>query len=189
MPTLQIIVASTRPGRIGLPIGEWVRGRAVAHGAFDVELVDLAEIDLPLFDEPTHPMLGQYAHDHTRRWSEVIGRADAFVFVMPEYNHGFNAALKNALDFLYAEWNHKPVGFVSYGGVAGGTRAVALLKPVIAALQMVPVIQAVPIPFAGGMVDDGAFAATDKLDTAAENMLDAIARMVDVVAPLRSPTP
>ncbi|MGY6500061.1 MAG: NADPH-dependent FMN reductase [Acidimicrobiales bacterium] len=189
MPTLQILVASTRPGRIGLPIAEWVRAHAVEHGGFDVELVDLADIDLPLFDEPTHPMLGQYTHDHTKRWAETVARADAFVFVMPEYNHGFNAALKNALDFLYNEWSHKPVGFVSYGGVAAGTRAVGLLKPVLAALQMVPVIQAVPIPFAAGMVDDGVFAGSEQLDTAVTNMLGGIERMIPVVAPLRTRHP
>src|SRR5690606_6014283 len=130
-PRLQIIVSSTRPGRIGLPIAEWFASEATAHDTFEVDFADLAEIGLPLLDEPHHPRLGNYQHDHTKAWSERVAAADAFALVTPEYNHGFPAPLKNALDFLYREWNHKPVGFVSYGGVAAGTRAVALLKPVL----------------------------------------------------------
>lgn len=185
-PLLQIVIASTRPDRIGLPIGEWIADRARSHDGFDVELVDLAEVGLPLFDEPHHPRLGRYEHDHTKAWSDTVSRADAFVFVMPEYNHGFNAAIKNALDFLYSEWNHKPVGLVSYGGVAGGTRAVALLKPVLSALQMVPVVQAVPIPFAMRQVVDGRFESNEALDTGADAMFGALATMVETLAPLRS---
>ena len=187
-PLLQIVIASTRPGRIGLPIAEWVAERARSHEGFEVELVDLAEVDLPLFDEPHHPRLGRYEHDYTKAWSATVSRADAFVFVMPEYNHGFNAAIKNALDFLYTEWNHKPAGLVSYGGVAGGTRAVALLKPVLSALQMVPVVQAVPIPFAMRQVVDGRFEATEPLEQGADAMFGALATMVDALAPLRTGT-
>lgn len=186
-PLLQIIVASTRPGRIGLPIGRWAESRAVAADRFDVQLVDLGEVNLPMFDEPKHPRLADYDHDHTQAWSATISRADAFVFVMPEYNHGFNAALKNAIDFLWREWNHKPVGFVSYGGVSAGTRAVGLLKPVLAAVQMVPVIQGVPIPFAGTRVTDDEFSSDERLDGAADAMFDALATMVPILAPLRQP--
>src|SRR3954470_1850308 len=171
MPTLQIIVASTRPGRVGLPIGQWVRDRAVEHGAFDVELIDLAEVNLPFMDEPKHPRLGQYQHQHTKDWSAKIAAGDAFVFVTPEYNHSFNAPLKNAIDYLYAEWQQKPVGFVSYGGLAAGTRAVQALKPVVAVLKMTPVVESVPIPFVGQLIDrDGRFQATDSLIRAAIGM-------------------
>ena len=95
-PRLLIIIASTRPGRAGLPIGEWVRDQALAHGGFELDVADLAAIDLPLLDEPNHPRLHQYTHAHTFAWSARVAAADAIIFVMPEYNHGFNAALKNA---------------------------------------------------------------------------------------------
>jgi len=146
-PTLQIVIASTRPGRVGLPVATWFAERARQHGAFEVEVVDLAEVNLPFFDEPHHPRLRRYVHQHTKDWSATIDRADAFVFVTPEYNYGFNAVLKNAIDFLHHEWRDKPVGFVSYGGVAAGTRAVQMLKQVLTTLKMLPVFESVNIPF------------------------------------------
>src|ERR1700712_2192642 len=108
-----------------------------------------------MFDEPHHPRFGRYEHEHTREWSATVDRADAFVFVTPEYNYGFNAATKNAIDYLHAEWRNKPVGFVSYGGGAAGTRAVQMLKLVVTALGMVPVLESVNIPFVQQFVDDG----------------------------------
>lgn len=172
-PLLQVIVASTRPGRIGRSIGEWVARAAIEHGGFDVELVDLAEVDLPFLDEPNHPRLGQYLNQHTRDWSATVSRADAFVFVTPEYNHSFNAVLKNAIDFLHNEWQHKAVAFVSYGGVAAGTRAVQALKPVTTALRMVPVVDAVTIPFAAQVLDDdGVVQPNDLLTASAKAMFD-----------------
>jgi NAD(P)H-dependent FMN reductase len=187
MPTLQIIVASTRPGRVGLPIGQWVRDRAVEHGAFEVELIDLAEMNLPFLDEPKHPRLGEYQHQHSKDWSATIARGDAFVFVTPEYNHSFNAPLKNAIDFLYAEWQYKPAGFVSYGGVAGGTRAVQALKPVLAILRMTPTVASVPIPFFGQHVDEqGRFRGTDALDQACVGMFDELKRLDGVLRPART---
>jgi NAD(P)H-dependent FMN reductase len=185
-PTLQVIVGSTRPGRIGLPIAEWVVGEATADGHVAVELIDLAEVDLPLFDEPDHPMLGTYTHDHTKAWSATVARADAFVFVMPEYNHSFNAALKNAIDFLFTEWQHKPVGFVSYGGIAGGTRAVAMMKPVVSALKMIPLVEGVPLPFVHTLMSDGAFQAADVHRKAAKRMLVELARTAALLAPVRA---
>jgi len=184
-PILQVVVGSTRPERIGLPVARWIEGRAAEHGAFAVELVDLAEVALPLFDEPHHPRLGQYVHQHTRDWSATVSRGDAFVFVVPEYNHSFNAAIKNALDYLAVEWRYKPVGFVSYGGVAGGTRAVAMLKPVVAVLKMVPVVEAVPLPFVHRQVVDGVFQDDDRLRAAASAMFDELSRVAAALAPLR----
>ncbi len=128
---LLVIIASTRPGRIGPTIADWFVGQATEHGGFDVEVADLAEIDLPLLDEPAHPATGKYVHQHTKDWSALVDSADAFVFVMPEYNHSYTAPLKNAIDYLNREWAYKPVGFVSYGGVSGGLRAVQAIKPVI----------------------------------------------------------
>ena len=188
MPTLQIIVASTRPGRVGLPVGEWVRDRAVEHGDFDVELVDLAEINLPFLDEPNHPRLRQYVHQHTKDWSAVIERGDAYVFVMPEYNFGFNAVLKNAIDFLNQEWHHKPVGFVSYGGISAGTRAVQMLKQVLTGVKLVPVFTAVSIPFVAQFLDeDKKLQPNDIMTTAAATMLDELLPLASALESLRKP--
>ena len=186
MPTLAVIICSTRPGRIGAPIANWFSAIATARGGFDVELVDLKAVDLPLFDEPNHPMLSDYEHEHTKRWSAIVARADAFVLVTPEYNHSFNAATKNAIDYLHHEWQHKPVGFVSYGGVSGGTRAVQALKPICAALRMVPAVAAVILPFPFSHVDDGgAFVGDEPMAAAANVMLDELARWTETLRPLR----
>jgi NAD(P)H-dependent FMN reductase len=177
MSLLQVIVASTRPGRVGRTVAEWFATEAEGHGDFDVELVDLAEVDLPLFDEPKHPRLQEYEHDHTRRWSETISRGDAFAFVMPEYNFGYNAALKNAIDFLWNEWNDKPVALVGYGGVSGGLRAMTVLKPVLTAVRLQYVAE-VPIPFVHERVQDGEVEANDPMRKGAEGALDALARAI-----------
>jgi len=185
---LQVILASTRPGRVGAPIARWFLEHAKAHSGFETELVDLAEWNLPFLDEPRHPKLGLYEHDHTRRWSEKIGSGDAYVFVTPEYNYGYTAPLKNAIDYLAAEWKDKPVGFVSYGGIAGGTRAVQMLKQVVTTLKMVPVFEAVNIPFVQTLLDtQGELAATVILDEAATLMLDEIDRLGCALAQLRVP--
>jgi len=187
-PVLQIVIASTRPGRVGLPVAQWFDGVARAQGDFDVEVVDLAEVALPLFDEPGHPIARQYLHPHTVAWSESVDRADAFVFVVPEYNHSYNAAIKNALDYLHVEWNYKPVGFVSYGGVAAGTRAMTALKPVVAALRMVPVVEAVNIPFVAQFIDDeGRFVPNDQLTFGAAGMLAELAKLEGALRTLRAP--
>jgi NAD(P)H-dependent FMN reductase len=177
-PILQIVIASTRPGRIGLPVGEWFQRAALEHGGFEVELVDLATVALPFFDEPNHPRLRRYEHQHTKDWSATVDRADAFVFVTPEYNYGFNAVLKNAIDFLQQEWAHKPVGFVSYGGIAAGTRAVQMLKQVVTTLRMAPVFGAVNIPFVAQFLDD-----EDRIQPN-ETMIGAANAMLDELLPL-----
>ena len=184
MPHLQIVIASTRPGRVGERFARWFEGEARAHGGFDVEVVDLAEVALPFFDEPRHPRLQQYEHQHTKDWSATVSRADAFVFVAPEYNHGYNAVLKNAIDFLHNEWFDKPVGFVSYGGVASGTRMVQALKPVLLALRMVPVVESVNIPFLQQfLTEDGGVAPNDVMVASAKAMLDELARMAKKLRP------
>lgn len=189
-PTLQIIIASTRPGRVGLPVAEWFRGRAEAHGGFAIDVADLAELNLPFMDEPSHPRLRRYIHKHTKDWSARVDAADAFAFVMPEYNYGFTAPLKNAIDYLHYEWQYKPVGFVSYGGVAAGTRAVQLIKPVVTTLKMFPLPEAVSIPFVQQFLDDdGAIQANEVMEKAATAMLDEMRRMVEALQPLRAPVP
>ena len=116
---LHVIVASTREGRVGRPVAEWFLGAARAHGTFAVDLVDLKEVNLPLLDEPKHPRRQHYHHEHTKAWSAIVRKADAYVFVTPEYNHGAAPALVNALNYVFVEWNYKPAGFVSYGGISG----------------------------------------------------------------------
>jgi NAD(P)H-dependent FMN reductase len=187
MPTLTIIVGSTRPGRAGQPIAEWFADRARTHAGFDVEVADLAEIGLPLLDEPNHPRLEQYTKQHTKDWSAIVDRADAVVFVTPEYNYGYPAALKNAIDFLHREWRDKPAGFVSYGGVAAGTRAVQQLKQVVTTLRMTPVFDSVNIPFHAQLIKDGKFEATDLLNQAADTMLDELVRVEAALHQLRAP--
>lgn len=183
---LAIVVASTRPGRVGWEVGRWFNHRAEQHRGFDIDLIDLADVNLPMMDEPKHPRLRQYTHAHTKAWSSRVGAADAFVFVMPEYNHGFVAPLKNALDYLYQEWQHKPVGFVSYGGVAAGTRAVQMLKPVLAALKMVPLPEAVPLPNVRQLLDeDGRLRPAEPSDKAAMRMLDELVRWTWAMRALR----
>jgi NAD(P)H-dependent FMN reductase len=181
-----IVIASTRPGRVGLPIGEWIRERAETHGAFDVDVADLAEIALPFMDEPSHPRLGRYEHQHTKDWSARVAAADAFVFVTPEYNYGFTAPLKNAIDFLHNEWKHKPVGLVSYGGVAAGTRAAQMIKQVVTTLSMVPLFEAVSIPFVAQFLDDEQILRpNDTMQEASLAMLDALVRTEAALRPLR----
>lgn len=187
MPTLQIIIASTRPGRVGLPVGRWFEQRARAHGGFELDVVDLAELKLPFMDEPNHPRLREYTHKHTKDWSARVDAADAFALVMPEYNHGFTAPLKNALDYLHHEWEFKPVGLVSYGGVAAGTRAAQMLKPVLAGLKMTPLMEAVSIPFVAKFIDDeGVLQANEVMNEAADAMLDELLRVGAALKRLRS---
>jgi NAD(P)H-dependent FMN reductase len=187
-PKLQIIIASTRPGRVGLPVATWFDGVARAHGAFEVELVDLLELGLPFMDEPNHPRMRQYTKAHTRAWSAKVDSADAFAFVTPEYNYGMTAALKNAIDYLHTEWFYKPVGFISYGGISAGTRAVQMTKQVVTTLKMFPLAEAVSIPFVAQFIDDeGELQPNEVMEKAAAAVLDELARLADALAPLRAP--
>jgi NAD(P)H-dependent FMN reductase len=182
-----IIIASTRPGRKGKPIGTWVHERALADGRFEVEVADLAELNLPLMDEPNHPSQKNYQHDHTKAWSARVEASDAFVFVTPEYNHSYNAPLKNAIDYLSQEWAHKPAAFVSYGGVAGGARAVLGLRPVLAVLKMVPITDGVTmVGFTQYFDQEGKFNPTDRLNDNADGMFPTLERWVGALATLRS---
>lgn len=187
MPTLYVIVASTRPGRIGLPVGQWFFDRAVKHGAFDVEAIDLAEWDLPMMDEPNHPRMRQYEGQHALDWSAKIDAGDAYVLVMPEYNHSYTAPLKNALDYLHQEWQYKPVGLVSYGGIAAGTRAQQAIKPVLLSLKMVPLNESVMIPFVSQLrSEDGTkITPTEQMESMATTLLDELARWALALKPMR----
>jgi NAD(P)H-dependent FMN reductase len=138
MIKIAIILGSTRPGRNGEAVAKWVHEVAKKRSDAEFELVDIKDFNLPLLDEPAPPIMGQYSKPHTKRWAAKIAVFDAYVFVTPEYNHGINGALKNAIDFLFAEWNNKAAGFVSYGG-ASGARAVEHLRLVLAEVQMATV--------------------------------------------------
>jgi NAD(P)H-dependent FMN reductase len=185
-PTLQIIIASTRPGRVGPSVAAWFHDRAIKAGDFEVELIDLAEVNLPIFDEPKHPRFGDYVHQHTRDWSATISRGDAYVFVIPEYNYGYNAAIKNAIDYLNKEWQYKPLGFVSYGGVAAGTRAMQMLKQVVSALKMVPMTDAVNIPFVQQFLDEQrVLQPNDIMESAATALLAELTRWTGAMQVLR----
>ncbi len=138
MIKVAIIVGSTRPGRNAEAVARWVYEIANKRKDAQFELVDVRDYNLPLLDEPMLPSMGQYSRPHTMAWSEKINGFDAFVFVTPEYNHGISGALKNAIDFLYREWNNKAAGFVSYGS-AGGARAVEQLRLVMGELQVADV--------------------------------------------------
>jgi len=133
-----IITGSTRPNRKSLEVAKWVLETARKRSDAEFELVDIKDFELPLLDEPMPPSMGKYLQPHTIRWASKIESLDAFIFVSPEYNHGIPAALKNAIDFLFAEWNHKAAGFVSYGS-AGGARAVEQLRLVLAELHVATV--------------------------------------------------
>jgi NAD(P)H-dependent FMN reductase len=187
MAKLEIIIASTRPGRVGLPVGQWTEAQARAHGGFsEVELVDLAEVNLPFMDEPNHPRLGKYTQQHTRDWSAKVAEADAFVFVHPEYNYGINAPLKNAIDYLHKEWYYKPVGLVGYGGVAAGARAAQMIKQVVTTLRMTPIFDAVAIPFVSQFIDEeDNFLPNDVIIAAAKTMFDELVRVSEALRPLR----
>ena len=133
-----IVTGSTRPNRKSPDVASWVLDIARKRNDAEYELVDIQDYELPLLDEPLPPAMGNYQHAHTKKWAAKIASLDAFVFVSPEYNHGIPAALKNAIDFLFAEWNHKAAGFVGYGS-AGGSRAVEHLRLVLAELHVATV--------------------------------------------------
>ncbi|HEY4393137.1 MAG TPA: NAD(P)H-dependent oxidoreductase [Polyangia bacterium] len=183
---LHVIFASTREGRQGLPIAEWVTERVRAHGKFEPQLVDLREVNLPLFDEPKHPRFRQYERAHTKAWSAVVDAADAFVFVTPEYNYSMPPSLVNAIDYLFQEWAYKPAGIVSYGGISGGTRSAQMIKLMLTSMKVVPLPEGVSVPFFSKMIADGRFVPGELQDKATGPMLDELHRWARALAPLRN---
>jgi NAD(P)H-dependent FMN reductase len=190
MLNLKVIIASTRPGRVGLSVGTWFYrfAKDYCKDKFNVELVDLAEVNLPFLDESKHPMLQQYTHEHTRQWSETIGSSDAFVFCIPEYNYHPPATIVNAIDFVYKEWNYKACGLCSYGGISGGMRSAENLKPLLLAVKMHPVNEGVVMPFVQQKLDPdtGAFKAESVHEASARAMLDELHRWSEALVPLRA---
>jgi NAD(P)H-dependent FMN reductase len=185
MPKLTVIIASVREGRAGEPIARWFADHARQHGKFDVHLADLKELNLPILDEPHHPRLKKYQHDSSKRWSAIVDGSDAFVFVTPEYNYTLPPALVNALDTVYFEWTYKPVGFVSYGGVSGGMRSVQTAKLMVTGFKMMPMVEAVNIPFYTQLMQDGVFKSNETHDKAVGPMLDELLRWSEALKTLR----
>jgi len=187
MLKLLVVIVSTRPGRVGLPVGTWFFGHAKQHARFDVELVDLKELALPFLDEPKHPRFRTYEHDHTKAWSATVDAADAFVFVTPEYNFGVPAPLVNALDYLFVEWGYKPAAFVSYGGMSGGVRSVQMAKQLLTTLKVMPLPEAVAIPMVAQHLDKatGAFQPAEPHVKSASDTLDELHRWATALKTMR----
>lgn len=177
MYNLKIISSTTRPGRKGPIIANWITEVAKQHESFDVEMLDLGNVNLPMMNEPNHPKLGKYVNDITKRWSAIIDEADAFVFVTAEYNHTYPASLQNALQYLSKEWNYKAAGIVSYGGVSAGTRAYKDLKTDLLPFKVVPLMEAVNIPFFTQFInDDNQLIPNEVMEKSAHAMLDELTR-------------
>jgi len=184
MPKIGIILGSTRPTRVGEQVALWVHGVALQHEGATFELVDLREHPLPHLDEPLSPMLGQYQHAHTKAWAETIASYDGFVFVTAEYNNGLPGVLKNALDYLHAEWSNKAAGIVSYG-VVGGSGAAAQLRQVCGMLGMADVPRQVALGFHTDFENFSIFTPGPASAVALEATLEQVIAWSDALAPLR----
>ena len=187
MLNIAIIVGSTRPGRKALAVANWVLDIAALRADAAYELVDIADFDLPLLDEPVPPSMGQYSQPHTRAWSARIARFDGFVFVTPEYNHATSGALKNAIDFLYKEWNDKAAGFVGYGSV-GGARAIENLRLVMGELQVADVRAQVMLSLFADF-EDGKPNPPERQTQAVDAMLDQVVAWSRALKSLRGAMP
>jgi NAD(P)H-dependent FMN reductase len=170
-----VILGSTRPNRHCEPVARWLLERATLRADLTADLIDLASVGLPMYDEPTPPIMGEYAHEHTRAWAATIASYDAFVFVTPEYNRSIPAVLKNAIDFLYAEWTDKAAGFVSYGADAGGARAIEHLRVVLGELRVADVRTMVPLSLLHDFEDFTRFTPGQTAVRKADEMLAQIA--------------
>ena len=182
---IAIVTGSTRPGRNNIAVARWVLGLAAERRDANFELVDIADFNLPLLDEPVPPVFGNYSHAHTKRWAAKIASFDGYVFVAPEYNHGVSGALKNAIDYLYAEWNHKAAGFVAYGG-AGGTRAVEQLRLVMGNLLVADVTAQVALSLFTDFENFSVFRPAPRHDAEVHAMLDQVIAWSGALAGLRS---
>jgi NAD(P)H-dependent FMN reductase len=173
MIRIGIIVGSTRPGRKAEAVARWVHGIAGKRNDAEYEVVDIQSFNLPLLDEPVPPSMGQYSHEHTKAWAKKVASFDAYVFVTPEYNHSTSGALKNALDFVYQEWNNKAAGFVGYGS-AGGTRAVEHLRLIAGELQIADVRAQVALSLFTDFENFSTFKPDPRHEKSVDAMLDQV---------------
>jgi NAD(P)H-dependent FMN reductase len=188
MIKIGIILGSTRPNRNGEQVAHWVLDIASQRMDVEFELVDLLDYPLPHLDEPLPPSLGQYAHDHTKTWATKVASFDGYLIVTPEYNHSTSGVLKNAIDYLYAEWHNKAVGFVSYGS-AGGARAAEHLRLIAGELQMADVRQQVALSLFTEFENFTAFKPSEFNVHALDTLLDQVIAWSTALAPLRTPAP
>ena len=184
-PRLHVVIASTRPGRVGPAPAKWFYEHAKKHGSFDAHLVDLADFNLPVFDEPHHPSRREYTKDHTRKWSGSVNAADAFVFITPEYNYGPPPSLLNALDYLFWEWQYKAVSLAGYGGISGGGRSTHAIKPTLVSLKMMPIPETVWLPNVFQQIKDGVFTANEFNEQGAAALLNELIKWTDALGLLR----
>lgn len=185
-PKAKIIIGSTRPGRVGPKVAQWVEAAAKAHGKFDVELVDLAALNIPLLDEAAHPALQKYEHEHSRSWSRTVDSADAFIFVTPEYDYFPPAALVNAIQIVLREWGYKPASVISYGGISGGLRSSQALRQLLANVNVHALPQGVPVPMVAQFIgEDGVFRANDLMTEGLAGQLDELFKWATALMKLR----
>ena len=182
---LHTVIVSTRPGRQGPAIAQWFHDAAKAHGKFDPHLVDLADFNLPLIDEPHHPMRRQYEKEHTKKWSASVSAADALVFVIPEYNYTPPPSYSNAIDYLFWEWQYKPVAFVSYGGVTAGMRSSQAARLHATSVKMMPIPESVGIPNFFAQIKDGKFIGNDLNQQGVTATLNELHKWAEALGPLR----
>jgi NAD(P)H-dependent FMN reductase len=185
MTKIGIILGSTRPGRRGEQVARWVTAVAARRDDATFDLIDLIDYPLPHLDEPLPPSMGQYQNPHTQRWAATIDQYDGFIIVTPEYNHSTSGVLKNAIDYLYAEWNNKAVGFVSYGAV-GGTRAAEHLRLISGELQMADVRTQVALSMFTDFVNFAELAPSDYQAQALDRLINEVIAWSNALAPLRA---
>jgi NAD(P)H-dependent FMN reductase len=185
MLKIAIIIGSTRPGRNGEAVAKWVFEIAKKRQDAEFELVDLKDFNLPLLDEPVPPSMGQYSKPHTKTWAAKVASFDGYVFVAPEYNHGISGALKNAIDFLFSEWNNKAAGFVSYGSV-GGARAVEHLRLVMAEVQVATVRNQVLLSLFNDFENFSVFKPAARHEKSVNEMFDQLIAWSGALKPLRA---
>jgi NAD(P)H-dependent FMN reductase len=183
---LNVITVSTRPGRVGPRVADWVLEKARAHGVFEVEAVDLETFNLPIFDEPEHPRFRRYVHDHTKAWSASVASADAFVFVSPEYNYFAPPTFVNAVDYLFHEWAYKVAGLVTYGGPLAGGRAAQMEKLMLTSVKVMTIPEGVSVPMVASHIKDGRFQAPEFLEPSMKAMLDELAKWAGALKAIRA---
>lgn len=175
MTNIKIILGSTRPGRFGIQPAEWIYELSKKNKSAHFELIDLEKENLPLLDEPVPPLMQKYSKDHTKAWSKKIKEADGFIFVTAEYNHSVPAALKNALDYLFHEWNYKPAAFVSYGSQAGGARAVEHLRGIAGEVKMYDLREHILLPnYWNDLNENGQYQFNESLEKSAQELISSV---------------
>jgi len=187
MLKIQVITDTTRPNRVNTQVADWIYGIAKLRSGLDVELVDIADYNLPLLDEPKPPSMGGYTQEHTKVWAAKVAEADGYVFVLPEYNHGIPGSLKNAIDFIYAEWNNKAAGFVSYGS-GGGVRSAEHMRAVTGELQIADVRAQVMLNLQDDFENYSVFKPRSRHEDNANTLLDQLTAWAEVMKTVREGT-